>query len=83
MTDVANMKKLNIVPNKSDYRNFADFCQKHIKKKENNLQITNTRIGDAKQSIHGGSFHLKYVVDDHYTVDNAIIVSASCKVARF
>ena len=58
MTDVANMKKLNIVPNKSDYRNFADFCQKHIKKKENNLQITNTRIGDAKQSIHGGSFHI-------------------------
>jgi P4 family phage/plasmid primase-like protien len=48
-----------IIPDISDYQGFPDFLSKHIKKKENtDIDITNTRIGDSKLAISGGSYHI-------------------------
>ena len=44
------------------YRDTADFLSKHTHQKDlpttNPKPVTNTRIGDPKQSIHGGSYHI-------------------------
>ena len=52
-----------IVPVISDYNGYPDFMSKHmIKKKDsnnnNNNNITNTRIGDSKLAISGGSYNI-------------------------
>jgi len=44
------------------YRDLSDFLSKHIHQKDlpttNPKPVTNTRIGDAKLGIHGGSYHI-------------------------
>jgi P4 family phage/plasmid primase-like protien len=44
------------------YRDVFDFLSKHIHQKNphstNPKSVTNTRIGDPKQNIHGGSYHI-------------------------
>lgn len=49
------------------YKNYADFIQKHIvqKNNDNKLPITNTRIGDNKSGIYGGSYSIS---DDEYNI---------------
>lgn len=49
----------SIVPGLSDYNDIKDFLAKHsITKNVNKKVITNTRIGDSKTNIHGGSYHI-------------------------
>lgn len=44
------------------YRDVFDFLSKHVHQKDlpttNPKPVTNTRIGDAKMNIHGGSYHI-------------------------
>ena len=44
------------------YRDLFDFLSKHVHQKDlpttNPKPVTNTRIGDAKLNIHGGSYHI-------------------------
>jgi len=44
------------------YRDVFDFLTKHVHQKDlpttNPKPVTNTRIGDSKLSIHGGSYHI-------------------------
>jgi len=48
--------------NNVKYRDVFDFLAKHVHQKDlpttNPKPVTNTRIGDAKTSIHGGSYHI-------------------------
>ena len=37
---------------------FADYLRQHMTKKEENKEITNTRIGCPEKSIFGGSYHI-------------------------
>lgn len=53
----------NIINNKMiKYRDLYDFLSKHVHQKNPNSTnpkaVTNTRIGDPKLSIHGGSYHI-------------------------
>ena len=52
----------NIVPNVTDYADVYDFLAQHsVYKMNDNSQkkvITNTRIGDNKSGIHGGSYNI-------------------------
>ena len=45
------------------YRDAFDFLSKHIHQKNphstNPKPVTNTRIGDPKLNIHGGSYHIE------------------------
>ena len=45
------------------YRDTFDFLSKHIHQKNPNSTnpkpVTNTRIGDPKLNIHGGSYHIE------------------------
>ena len=54
---VSQTKKLTV-----KYRDVFDFLSKHVHQKDlpttNPKPVTNTRIGDAKQNIHGGSYHI-------------------------
>jgi len=56
-TAVSIPKKLAI-----KYRDVFDFLSKHVHQKDlpttNPKPVTNTRIGDAKLNIHGGSYHI-------------------------
>jgi len=51
------------------YRDLFDFLAKHVHKKDlpttNPKPVTNTRIGDPKLNIHGGSYHIP---DDMYSI---------------
>ena len=57
-----NSNVLSIIPPISSYRNFDDFLAKHVIQKNANAPntkiITNTRIGDPANSIHGGAYHI-------------------------
>jgi P4 family phage/plasmid primase-like protien len=61
-TAVSQPKKLTV-----KYRDVFDFLSKHVHQKDlpttNPKSVTNTRIGDAKQNIHGGSY---YIADADY-----------------
>src|SRR5210317_813034 len=51
----------SIVPSESSYADFYDFLAKHSVYKTNDSSkktITNTRIGDTKKNIHGGSYNV-------------------------
>ena len=51
----------SIVPSESSYADFYDFLAKHSVYKTNDSSkktITNTRIGDTKKNIHGGSYNI-------------------------
>jgi len=48
----------SIIPNVSDYRDINDFLSKHQLQKGSDKKITNTRIGDKKSGIYGGSYHI-------------------------
>ena len=63
--DAINQNESKIVPDISEYKGYSDFMSKHmIKKKDNsNNIITNTRIGDSKLAISGGSY---YISDAEY-----------------
>lgn len=52
--------KSKIIPSINDYNGLADFLAKHIvnKKVDANVTITNTRIGDKKLGIPGGSYNI-------------------------
>ena len=50
---------MSIVPGMEDYSDIKDFLAKHaITKNVNKKPITNTRIGDNKKNIYGGSYHI-------------------------
>ena len=55
---IIESKKLSIVK----YRDVFDFLSKHVHQKDlpttNPKPVTNTRIGDSKLNIHGGSYHI-------------------------
>jgi P4 family phage/plasmid primase-like protien len=55
---VSLSKKLTIVK----YRDVFEFLSKHVHQKDlpttNPKPVTNTRIGDSKMNIHGGSYHI-------------------------
>lgn len=61
-TDTASKNEnLSVIPSINSYNDFYDFLAKHsvYKTNDNNKkEITNTRIGDSKQNIHGGSYHI-------------------------
>jgi len=52
----------SLEPPPMQYRNFDDFLAKHVIQKSanapNTKTITNTRIGDSANGIHGGSYHI-------------------------
>lgn len=52
----------NVKPASMKYRDYTDFLSKHIHQKNPNStnpkSVTNTRIGDPKLNIHGGSYHI-------------------------
>jgi P4 family phage/plasmid primase-like protien len=56
-TAASQSKKISV-----KYRDVFDFLSKHVHQKDlpttNPKPVTNTRIGDAKLSIHGGSYHI-------------------------
>jgi P4 family phage/plasmid primase-like protien len=64
MTDVGSIAgeiQKSIIPDISSYADVFDFLAKHAVYKNNDAQkkiITNTRIGDSKKNIHGGSYHI-------------------------
>ena len=54
-----NENESKIVPDISEYRGYPDFMSKHmIKNKDIKNIITNTRIGDSKLAISGGSYNI-------------------------
>ena len=60
-----NENESKIVPDISEYRGYPDFMSKHmIKNKDIKNIITNTRIGDSKLAISGGSYNIS---DAEYT----------------
>ena len=60
-----NIEK-NLKSSKKKYRNLEDFLRRHMYNKENPSQkITNTRIGNDKLKIFGGSY---YIPDDEYDI---------------
>lgn len=48
----------SIIPTVSSYRDINDFLFKHLIQKDSDKEKTNTRIPDAKNGIHGGSYHI-------------------------
>jgi P4 family phage/plasmid primase-like protien len=48
----------SIIPTVSSYRDINDFLFKHQIQKDSDKEKTNTRIPDAKNGIHGGSYHI-------------------------
>ena len=60
-TSAANKPSKSIVPDISSYADIHDFLAKHAIYKNNDGNkkvITNTRIGDSKRGITGGSYHI-------------------------
>uniref|UniRef100_A0A6C0JE41 SF3 helicase domain-containing protein n=1 Tax=viral metagenome TaxID=1070528 RepID=A0A6C0JE41_9ZZZZ len=58
----SSVLKIKTGNNIKTYRDTSDFLSKHVHQKDlpttNPKPVTNTRIGDPKQSIHGGSYHI-------------------------
>uniref|UniRef100_A0A6C0JMB7 SF3 helicase domain-containing protein n=1 Tax=viral metagenome TaxID=1070528 RepID=A0A6C0JMB7_9ZZZZ len=48
----------SIIPTVTNYRDINDFLSKHYIQKGSDKPITNTRIGDKDNGIHGGSYHI-------------------------
>jgi P4 family phage/plasmid primase-like protien len=48
----------SIIPTVTNYRDINDFLSKHYIQKGSDKPITNTRIGDKENGIHGGSYHI-------------------------
>ena len=62
ISSTALTKNKGIIPDISTYADVFDFLAKHAVYKNTDIsqkkEITNTRIGDSKKSIHGGSYHI-------------------------
>jgi len=53
------MSTSKIVPTMEAYRDVHDFLAKHVVPKgASGIEKTNTRIGDAKSNIYGGTYHI-------------------------
>ena len=62
MMESHNINSSKIIPDITDYKDYYDFLSKKIIKKRtdsnNTVTITNTRIGDSKSGISGGSYNI-------------------------